>query len=186
MKIRSLVSVVVVLVAALGVRAIADTNPLSYDDAGMHFQAPAGWQRVPSAQDSSSPGLDDKKVLALFTYAPSKTDARVISIVADPFDDGGLDAAENAHETDMRQESDSTLISGKTKVTLANGMPAWFLKATQGDDPFKSSQVYEYVVFDGSRRIVVAYSGHQYGFSEDDAKKALSTLYVVVYPKHRP
>jgi hypothetical protein len=86
----------------------------------------------------------------------------------------------------MREESDSTLISGKHKTTLANGMPAWFLKATQGDDPFKSSQVYEYVVFDGSRRIVVAYSGHQYGFSEDDAKKALSTLYVVVYPKHRP
>jgi hypothetical protein len=185
MKIRSLVTfAVVVLAASLASRANADTDPLSYDDAGMHYQAPAGWHRIPAPQDSSSPGLDDKKVLAIYTYAPSKTDARIISIVADPFD-SGLDAAESSHETDMREESDTALISGKNRTTLANGMPAWFLKATEGDDPFKSSQIYEYVVFDGSRRIVVAYSGHQYGFSEDDAKKALSTLYVVVYPKHR-
>ena len=184
MKIRSLTVLAVVLGASLFGRANADTNPLSYDDAGMHYQAPDGWHRVPGPEDSSSPGLDDKKLLAIFTYAPSKTDARVISILADPFD-AGLDAAESSHETDMRTDTDSTLIQKKTKTTLTNGMPAWFIKATQGNDPFTSSQVYQYVVFDGSRRLIVTYSGHQYGFSEDDAKKALATLYVVVYPKHR-
>jgi hypothetical protein len=185
MKIRSLVTLVVVTVASLSVRAYADTDPLSYDDPGMHYQAPAGWHRIPMPQDSSSPGLDAKRLLAVFTYTEGKTDTRLISIVADPFEDGGLDAAENGHESDLRGASSSTLITKKNKTTLTNGMPAWFLHATQGDDPFKSTDDYEYVVFDGWRRVVVSYTGRQFGFTEDDAKKALSTLYVVAYPKHR-
>ena len=185
MKIRSFAVLAVVLCASLFARATAADDPLSYNDPGMHYEAPDGWHRVPAPEDSSSPGLDDKKVLAIFTLVKSKTDQRVISILADPFD-AGLDAAESSHETDMRQESDSTLISKKSRTTLANGMPAWFIAGTQGSDPFTTSQLYQYVVFDGSRRLVVSYSGHEFGFSEDDAKKALASLYVVVYPKNRP
>jgi hypothetical protein len=184
MKLRLLALFAIALVASPGMRASADTDPLSYDDPGMHYKAPDGWHRVPTPADTSSPGLDEKKTLAIFVYAPSKTDSRVISIVADPFD-SGLDDAESSHEGDMHEDSSSTLVAHKARTTLANGMPAWFLKATQGDDPFTSTQLYQYIVFDGSRRVIVTYSGRQYGFSEDDAKKALSTLYVVVYPKHR-
>ncbi len=182
---RSFAFLAVLLIGAIGLRASADTDPLSYDDPGMHFRPPDGWVRIPVPQDSSSPGLDEKKLLAAYSYKVDKIDSRLISIVAEPFD-GGLDAAEAKQEGDARNASDQTLISHKAKVTLANGMPAWYLNITQGsDDPFKAAETDEYVVYDGSRMIVTSYSGRQSSFSDDDVKKALSSLYVVVYPRHR-
>lgn len=165
--------------------ASAATDPLSYDDAGMHFKAPDGWARLSQPEDSpTSPGLDDKKVLVAYGFLAGKNDSRVISIVAAPFS-GSLDGAESSQETELRNGSDTTLVDHKTKTTLANGMPAWFLRVSQGTDPFTAVRLYEYVVFDGSRSIVTTYSGRQFNFSEDDAKKALASLYVVVYPKRR-
>lgn len=169
----------------LGTSAGAATDPLSYDDAGMHFKAPDGWQRLPIPEESTSPGLDAKTTLAAFAFANGKNDSRVISITAEPFD-GTLDGAEISHETDLRNAQDTTLVDRKIKTSLPNGMPAWFLKVSQGSDPFTSVRLYQYVVFDGKREIITTYSGRQFNFTEDDAKKALASLYVVVYPNQRP
>ncbi len=174
------------VIGAIALRASADPDPLSYDDPGMHFKAPDGWKRVPIPADSSSPGLEEKKMLAAYTLTIDRNEGRFISIVASPFD-GAVDAAESQQESDLRNGSDSTLVDHKTKITLANGMPAWFIHVSQSnDDPFKSTETYEYIVSDGSRMIVTAYAGRAASLSEDDAKKALSSLYVVLYPKHRP
>ena len=181
---RSLVAAALVAALTLGASVHAATDPNSYDDAGMHFAAPDGWLRLPTPDDTTSPGLDAKTVLAAYAFANGKNDSRVISITAEPFD-GTLDGAESSHETELRNASDTTLVDHKVKTALANGMPAWFLKISQGSDPFTAVRLYQYIVFDGSREIVTSYSGRQFNFSEDDAKKALASLYVVVYPKHR-
>jgi hypothetical protein len=170
---------------SLAIAATAATSPLSYDDPGMHFQAPDGWLRFPGPEESTSPGLDQKTTLVAYGFANGKNDSRVISITAEPFE-GTLDGAESSHETELRNGSDTTLVDKKMKVTLANGMPAWFLRVSQGSDPFTAVRLYQYVVYDGTREIVTTYSGRQFNFSEDDAKKALASLYVVVYPNHRP
>ena len=183
--IRSLVTVAIAAALALGTSAAAATDPLSYDDPGMHFKAPDGWVRIPIPGESTSPGLEAKTTLAAYGFSNGKNDSRIISITAEPFD-GSLDGAESSHETDMRNSSDTTLVDHKTKMVLANGMPAWFLKISQGSDPFTAIRLYQYVVFDGTREVVASYSGRQFNFSEDDAKKALASLYVVVYPGKRP
>jgi hypothetical protein len=187
MKARSLVALFALAALCSPALANAAADPLSYDDPGMHFKAPDGWQRLspPNSDDSNANGTQEKKLLVAYGFSAGKNDSRVISITAEPFD-GTLDGAESTHETDLRNASDTTLVDHKTKVTLANGMPAWFLKISQGSDPFTSVRLYEYVVFDGTREIITTYSGRQFQFSEDDAKKALASLYVVVYPGRRP
>ena len=123
-------------------------------------------------------------MLAAYGFTNGKNDSRVISITAEPFS-GTLDGAESSHETEMRNASDTTLVDKKVKVSLSNGMPAWFLRISQGADPFTAVRLYQYVVFDGTREIITTYSGRQFNFSEDDAKKALASLYVVAYPNRR-
>ena len=56
MNIRTLALVATIAGASLAVAANAATNPLSYDDPGMHFQAPDGWQTPSRAARIDEPG----------------------------------------------------------------------------------------------------------------------------------
>ncbi len=156
---------------------------LSYDDPGMHFKAPDGWQRidVPSGDSANS---QDKPPVAVFAFDPGHSDAQTIIITIRTADSDSLDAFERSHEGDLRQGSDSTNVDKRTHVTLANGMPAYLVQTTSGDG-LQSIRRYEYLVYDGARDIDVAFAGHQGEFTEKQALAALSTLYVVAYPGDR-
>jgi uncharacterized protein GlcG (DUF336 family) len=174
---------IAVLLGAMSAPALADG--LSYDDPGMHFQAPDGWTRLQLANpdDGSDQNKDSDVPVAVFTWHQGKGDQRTITITIAPFD-GGLDQFEKGHESDLHSQSDSAFVQKKTKTALANGMPAYFLTTSLGSSSSATfTQRDEYLVIDTQRSIDVAYSGVAGQFDEQVAKEALASLYVVVYPE---
>jgi len=161
----------------------ATPDSLAYDDAGMHFRAPVGWTRVDlgalSAAGSKAPPV------ALFVFNRGKSDERSILIDIQPFE-GTLDGLESSKETELRNASEGTFVDRKTKTTLANGMPAYFMKVSQPGGPVGHQlRRYDIVVYDLSRSIDVAYVGRYGDFEETDVRAALASLSVVVYPRNR-
>ena len=99
--------------------------------------------------------------------------------------DGSLEGLENSHESEVRQLSDSVFVDKRVKITLSNGMPAYQLRYTVGQDAGGTVRTMEYVVYDGKRSIIAGYSGRGGMFDDKDALDALSTLTVVLYPQGR-
>jgi len=164
----------------------ASADPPAYDDAGMHFTAPADFEKVDLPAPADPTGSDDSDgptPVAAFTYHRGRTDQRVITILVARFD-GLVDQFDTAHAAEERKGGDTFIVENK-KTTLANGMPAYYLKVSAGATAGQFTERYEYLVCDGTRSIIVQYSGAA-GLDANVAKAALSTLYVVVYPKHRP
>ena len=160
-------------------------NPLSYDDPGMHFQPPDDWKRIPLSTDAQVPGggRDQKPPVALYIKG-NQRNSRVITVSVQDYD-GTLDAFEVTHDQALRNDLDSIYVVKKEKTTLANGMPAYWLHVNSGNEAGKYVQRYEWVVVDTKRSIIVSLIGHQGDFTDDEAAKDLSSLYVVVYPAHR-
>ncbi|MBC5798953.1 MAG: hypothetical protein GIW94_03105 [Candidatus Eremiobacteraeota bacterium] len=183
MKVGSLGFVGCALVGALALPAAA-AGSLSYDDPGMHFKAPDGWQRV-DLPNADAGDQDHKPPAAVFVLNPGRRDQRTIVLDIQSGSDS-LDAFEHGHESELHQQGDNggAHVDKRTQVTLANGMPAYLLQVTSGDG-LDSVRRYEYLVFDGQRDIDVSYSGHQGEFDQKAALDALSSLYVVAYPRNR-
>ncbi len=163
----------------------ASADPAAYDDAGMHFAAPADFEKldVPAPADpTGSEDSDQPTPVAAFAYHRGRSDQRVITILVQRFD-GPVDQFDTSHVTDERKGDDTFVVENK-KTTLANGMPAYYLRVNSGSTAGQFTEHFEYLVCDGTRSIIVEYGGTA-GMDENAAKAALSTLYVVVYPKHR-
>lgn len=164
----------------------ASADPPSYDDAGMHYAAPTDFEKLdlPAPADpTGSEDSDGPTPVAAFAYHRGRPDQRVITILVAPFD-GPVDQFDTSHVSEERKTDDTFIVENK-KTTLANGMPAYYLKVNSGSTAGQFTEHFEYLVCDGTRSIVVQYGGAA-GLDENVAKAALATLYVVVYPKHRP
>jgi len=171
---------------ALGFALLLQLSPASadsgsgantYNDRSIAFTAPDGWTNLhvppPDSTDNSTP-------VAMFIKNFNKYDTRAIQITVKDYS-GSLDGFESDHEKELRKDSDSVFIR-KSKVTLSNGMPAYWLKVTQGADAGSYVALYEYVIIDLKRGITVTYAGKQGFFDEKDAQASLSQLAVVAYP----
>jgi len=169
------------LILGLATPALA-ADPLSYDDPGMHFAAPTGWERV-NLGDAAS---QDDAPAALFAYHRGQQDVRTIVITIKPYD-GSLADFANDRQRDLRQGSDNTtvFINKHQPVTLANGMPAFVVVSTVSSDARPQIKNYEYLVIDGQRSIDVVYTAMTGDADEKAATAALSTLYVVAFPVRR-
>jgi hypothetical protein len=167
---------------AFGTAVRADDNPNAYDDPSIHYVAPDGWQKVDTPPPQQG-GQDDQTV-ARFAKDISRYDKRAIMMKMSDYQ-GTLDGAESTHESDLRSTSDGVFVDKKERVTLANGMPAWFLKVSIGQDAGNIVRGFEYVVFDGKRRIILGYYGRAGYFDDKDAKDAMASFAVVVYPEGR-
>ncbi len=165
--------------AQLGRAALA-AGSLSYDDPGMHFTAPDGWDRLDLTASEGS----DHAPAAVFTYHAGKPDARSIVITITQ-DNESLTSFEGQHEQELRQNSDTTFINKKKATQLANGMPVYFVTSSSTSQNGGFVYRFEYVLIDGQRGITVSYVGGA-GANENDALAALSSLYVVAYPGRRP
>ncbi len=182
---KSPVTFLTIALLAFAAPAFA-ADSLSYDDPGMHFKPPDGWTRVELNQEPAGANNDEKRPpAAIYVWHRGQIDQRTIVVNIQPFE-GTLDGFESQHESDLRSASDGTFIDKKTKTTLANGMPAFFLKVSSGSELGTFTRRYEYLVYDGTRSIDVAYGGRQGDFDEKDAVAALASLYVVMYPAKRP
>jgi hypothetical protein len=76
-------------------------------------------------------------------------------------------------------------VDKREQTKLANGMPAYWLKVSQGSKAGQFQRRYELVVYDGTRAIIVAFVGRSGDFDEKEARDALASLYVVLYPRSR-
>ncbi len=159
-------------------------DPLAYDDAGMHFRAPDGWTRVDIG--ALTAGSDEQTPpAAVFVYHAGQRDQRSIVISIAPFD-GTLEGFESSKETELRNAADGTFVNHGPRTMLGNGMPAYFLKVSQpGGDAGSQLRRYDFVVYDLTRGIDVAYVGRYGDFDENDVRTALGSLSVVVYPRGR-
>jgi hypothetical protein len=176
-------SVLVALAFAALAAPAAAADPLSYDDPGMHFSAPAGWTRVDIAPGQGG----DNPPTAAFVYHRGQNDARTIVItIVNSSDD--LNSFERQHESTIRQsDSDgATYVKKRQPMQLTNGMPAILLESTSTRDSGESISRFEYLVIDGQRGITVTYAGATTDVDEKSALAALGSLYVVAYPGKAP
>ena len=170
------------LCASVAAPARADDAPppapqsLSYDDASVHYTAPDGWTRVEVPQGDDAVG-------ALFVKAISRTETRTISLKIKP-DDSTLEGLDQSTEIEIRTGGTDVFIDKRRQVTLANGMPAWFISFSSGDD-MSRMRFYTYIVTDTKRSVIISYGGRNGMVEENDAKAALASLAVVVYPETR-
>jgi hypothetical protein len=179
---KSFVTALVFVFASAGVALAGD---MDYDDPGMHYSPPAGWEKIPVPQDAQGQGGDDDKPpVAVYAFHRGQSDQRTIVISIQDFD-GSLDEFDRSHESDVRKGAEGTFVDKPIKTALANGMPVYLLKVSTGSEAGNFVQRFEYLMIDGTRSIDVSYSGRQGDFSQKDAVDAFSTLYVVAYPRHR-
>jgi hypothetical protein len=169
----------------------ASAAPVAYNDAGMHFEAPAGWESVPVSANPEGNGSadgggdsDEATPVAAFIYHRGKSDQVAIVIKTAPFE-GRVDDYDVSHNSALRKDGD-TFIAKNEKITLANGMPAYFVKANSGSEAGHYVETLEYLVCDGTRSIDVSYIGGEGTFDETKARSAFASLYVVAYPTRRP
>jgi hypothetical protein len=154
-----------------------------YDDPAMHFAPPAGWERV-DVRDAPPVDEDAPKAVALYVKDRDEASRKTIVIEIGPFR-GSLDDLASVHQSELRTKIEGVFIDRKQRVVLANGMPAWWLRASYGSGLGRVFERYEYVVFDGRRSIVAAFTARLGEGGEKDAHAALAALSVVLYPRGR-
>lgn len=154
---------------------------LTYNDPAMHYEAPAGWVRIQPAGGDPSRGVVP---LAAFVKSRGKYDQQIIVIAAEEYS-GTLDGFESNAENEVRSESDGVFVDKKVKLTMPNGMPAYWMKISLGQSAGGLYQRFQYAIFDGKRGIIAGITGRLGDVKEDDAKQALSSLRCVLYPRTR-
>ena len=117
----------------------------------------------------------------MFVKNVGKANQRIIQIVVEDFDLGLV-----PFETDSREraaaESRQHVRRQEDESQLPNGMPAFWIRVSQGAQIGQFTRRYEYVIVDLRRGITVSYIGRQGDFDEKEAQAALADLAVVAYP----
>lgn len=152
-----------------------------YNDPGMHFEVQPGWTRVPFSGNSQHEGFQP---LAIFVMDQGKAEQKTLIISAEPYE-GTLDGFESSTENELRSGSEGTFVDKKVRLTMPNGMPAYWMKVSRGDQAGKLFQTFQYAIFDGTRGIVASVSGRLGDIREEQARAWLAGLQVVLYPRNR-
>lgn len=156
------------------VAATADPTIPVFDDASIHFAAPKNWRRIDLPPN---PDLRSQPIVGFLE--DKKYDATSIGISIEPYDDI-LDRFNAQHEDALKKSGG--FIEHRAQVTLANGMPAYFVQSSSGDD-ISATRRFEYVVVDGKRGIIVTLVSRRGVVDEATARRDLAPLAVVLYPQ---
>ena len=181
---RTAASLACAVLCAIALRPAARADDRSFDDPGIHFSPPLGWQKLAAPPPNGSGEAGDQPPVAVFAYDVGKPEQRAILITIEDFD-GTLDAFETSHESKIHQSGDGVFIKPKKAIALANGMPGYLISVTSGAEAGKFVIRYDESFIDGQRGIVVSYVGRQGDFDETAVTSALSSLYIVRYPGSR-
>ncbi len=178
--------------------AYAPSQP--YDDPAMHYVPPSGYVLL-GIRHLGLNGIGDPTAVAAWAKNPRTRDQITITVTVQNFN-GTLDAFESTTEQDLRQGLNSFFVRGKSRASLSNGMPAYWLHITYGGDVVQSledpqqapagtpdtatappvSVRYQYMWIDGARGVMLAVTAPLDLISEDDARKILSSATAVRFP----
>jgi hypothetical protein len=182
---RSLLLCAVLLLVPLGAFAQEATpkpNLQEYNDAAMHFVAPASFRPVGQRQVSLDDLGDDPQIVAGWVSGdPSRPKRMIIQMQAYQ---GGLDGFESTYEQTLRNAFGDALIRGKEHTALKNGMPAVYFEMTSGTG-FNASKMFIYCWVDGVRGVSLSVSAQVGEMDSSTAKQLLSDASAVRYPAGR-
>ena len=166
---------------ALVVPAAVLAEGAQYNDPAMSFTPPAGYQPLPVPSHDPAT-FEDPAIMAAFVKDAGKQNGSQIMLRMQSFD-GDVNAFEMNVENDMRTQSGDVFIK-KTMTKLSNGMPAAWQEITIGSG-FDQVKIFQYVWSDGVRGVQLSITGRFGSMDESDAKRALSNVSAVAYPKNR-
>ncbi|HVS47026.1 MAG TPA: hypothetical protein VMS32_10230 [Verrucomicrobiae bacterium] len=160
-------------------QASPSTDPHTYDDPAMHFEAPKEYflveRRVISPDD-----LGDPQIVAMWVKNPGRQDLRTLTISVEQYN-GNVDQYETSVENDVRAKIDGAIIANKTRTTTPNGMPAYFMSITSGSG-FDGQKQFELVWSDGLRGVSIVVAGRLGDLKEAEARTAVGNVSAVRYP----
>ncbi len=164
------------------VPAPTPTNPLEFDDPGMHFIAPDGWLLVGRRVLPLKALSDDLQVVARWVL--NQRDKPQSIALSQQFFEGDATGYETRFESDLRGAIDGAIVKGSERINLSNGMPAYFIEVSYGSG-FDSRKEYACIWADGTRGVSLAVTARVGELDLATAKKLLSNVSAVRYPANR-
>lgn len=158
------------------------SDPHTYNDPAMSYTAPSDYLRIPVPPQPPI-GFNGTVVQAAYVRHPRQPDSTVISLRMEAYTDD-LDSYEQAAESEARNAGSDQVFIHKTMTTLSNGMPAYFLDVTIGED-VGEQRIFEWVWVDGVRGVTLSVAGRFGTIDDRSAKKVLANVSAVAYPKNR-
>lgn len=157
-------------------------NPLVYDDPAMHFQAPDGWVSPGQRQVALADLGDDPTTVAMW-IKPDR-DHPIKLILQQQAFSGSLDVFESTIEQQMRGDTDDGVVRGKDRISLRNGMPAYFVSVVSGSG-FTTTKSFIVAWIDGQRGVALIATAQLGDLDADTARKFMSNVSAVRYPDDR-
>lgn len=162
-------------------QAAAAAPSMQYNDPAMSFTAPDGFKPLPVP--SHDPAVfEDPAVMAAYVKDAGSRSAMSIVLRMQNYD-GSPDGWATTSDNDLRSASNGAFIN-RTASKLANGMPVFWEEVTVGTG-FDQIKTYQYIWADGVRGVTLALTCRDGVINGDQAKKLLSNVTAVAYPKYR-
>jgi hypothetical protein len=159
-------------------------DPHIYSDPAMTYTAPADAVLVNRAQVGLNQLGQDLQPVATWLLRPGKEDSRTIQLAMEAYD-GPPDQWEGVFESQTHSSQDGTLIRNKTRISLLNGMPAYFVEVAFGSG-FDARKEYVVLWADGQRGIALAEITRMGDTTAEDARQILKQVTAVAYPLGQP
>jgi len=159
-------------------------DPHTYSDAAMDYTAPPEAVLVGRQPTSPDQLSEDLQTVAMWVLRPGQEDARTIQLSMESYS-GAPDQWEGQFESQTHGAQDGTLIRNKTRITLLNGMPAYFVEVAYGSG-FEARKEYAIVWADGQRGIVLSETTRIGDASALEAMRVLKQVTAVRYPASQP
>lgn len=159
----------------------ATPNFMQYNDAAMHFVAPASFVPIGQRQVQPKELGEDPMTVAGWIF-PDKQRPRTLAIEQEAFE-GDVTGFDQVFEQQLRSQFNA-FFHAKERMSLKNGMPAQFMTATWGDG-FEAKKAYMVIWADGVRGVGLLLTTQIGDIDDKTAKAYLSDCTAVQYPKYR-
>ncbi|MFY9718584.1 MAG: hypothetical protein WAK16_02965 [Candidatus Cybelea sp.] len=181
----------IALALLCGARAYAQEAPATptpdphvYTDAAMTYTAPADAILLNRISVGVNQLGEDLQPVASWILRPGKEDSRTIQIAMEAYT-GPPDQWEGQFESQTHGSQEGTLIRNKTRISLLNGMPAYFVEVAFGSG-FDARKEYVVLWADGQRGIALAEITRMGDTSPEQAQEVLKQVTAVAYPLYQP
>lgn len=159
-------------------------HPMTYEDPGMNFTAPAPFRPLFQRRPIPLAQLPDDATPVAEWVIPDRNRPKQLMIMQEHFD-GDADQFYTHFSQQLREQGDEgAIIKNKQSITLKNGMPARYLEMTSGTG-FDAKKAYVELWADGSRGVAVLFIAQTSESDEKRAKEIMSDLNAVRYPAER-
>jgi hypothetical protein len=161
------------------------SDPHVYVDRGMNFTAPAdalllGRRVVPL--DALSENLEP---MASWVLDAGKENAHTITLLMESYTNDPAQWEAQFESQEHSTGAEGLLIKNVQRISLLNGMPAWFVEITTGSG-FQSRKAFAVVWADGPRGIALQIDSRLGDVTAEQAKAALKNITAVRYPINQP